>query len=98
MPLLGARALIDIAVPTGIDSGEVLKFQLQDGRTAEQIIAETAAIIGAVNEELIANYGGMLYMTESQYAFYRQGGAGTGKTQKKSEFKRADGERGSLIG
>lgn len=97
MVLLGARALIDIAVPTGVDGAEVLRFQLQDGRTAQEAIAEAAAIIGAVNEEIMATYGGLLYLTETQFGTTTQGGA-RGRTPAKAEFKRADGIRTEQIG
>jgi hypothetical protein len=93
MPLLGARALIDIAVPTGIDGSEVLRFQLQDGRSAEEVIAESAAILGEVNEELEQRFGGLYFRTEDQYAIATVGQTSRTKTPRKAEFKRADGVR-----
>jgi hypothetical protein len=98
MATLGARALIDLAIPTGLDSGEILKFELQDGRTAQELIAEAAAMIGDVNEELTAEYGGLLTFTEEQYARYRQGEGSRSMTPRKVEFKRADGVRSDTIG
>lgn len=97
MPVLGPRALIDLAIPTGLDAGEILKFELQDGRSAEAVIAEAAAMIGSINEELAAFYGGLLQFTEDQYARYAQG-EGRSETPVKAEFKRADGVRADLIG
>ncbi len=98
MALLGARALIDLAIPTGLDGAEILKFQLQDGRTAQQVIAEAAAMIGNINEELNAQYGGLWQITEEQYARYAQGEAARSETPLKAEFKRADGVRAAEIG
>lgn len=98
MALLGARALIDLAIPTGLDAGEILKFELQDGRTAEQLVGEAAAMIGDVNEELNRVYGGLWYITERQWARYAQGDSARSETPVKAEFKRADGVRASMIG
>jgi len=98
MPLLGARALIDRAIPTGLDSGEILKFQLQDGRTGAQVIGEAAAMIGDLNTELNSQYGGLWYMTERQYSRYAQGESARSQTPVASEFKRPDGVRASMIG
>lgn len=97
MALLGARALIDLAVPTGVDGAEILRFQMQDGRTAEEVVAEAAAIIGVVNEEVEQTFGGLYYRTETQFGMTTQGGA-SGMTPRKSEFKRADGVRTEQIG
>jgi len=98
MAVLGARALIDLAIPTGLDSGEILKFELQDGRTAQQVIAEAAAMIGNINEELSQDYGGLMRFTEDQFARYRQGEGSRSMTPRKVEFKRADGVRSDTIG
>lgn len=98
MALLGARALIDRAIPTGLDAGEILKFQLEDGRTAEQLIGEAAAMIGDLNTELNSLYGGLWYVTERQYSRYANGETARSQTPAKSEFKRADGVRSSMIG
>jgi len=98
MALLGARALIDIAVPTGVDGSEILKFELKDGRTAQQVIAESAALIGDVNSQVAALYGGITYMTERIWAQNANGESARSQTPRKSEFKRADGVRASTIG
>lgn len=98
MALLGARALIDLAIPTGIDGAEVLKFDMKDGRTAQEVIAEAAAMIGDVNTQLAAQYGGIWRMTESIWAQNTNGESARSETPRKSEFKRADGVRASLIG
>jgi hypothetical protein len=98
MATLGARALIDLAIPTGIDGSKVLQFQLRDGRTAQQVIAEAAAVIGEVNAELDRMYGGLAYQTENFYSIYRQGEGSRTETPKKSEFVPADAVRSDTIG
>src|SRR3569832_344742 len=98
MALLGARALIDLAIPTGIDGAEVLKFEMKDGRTAHQLIAEAAAMIADVNSQLAMQYGGLWYMTESIWSQMTNGVSARSQTPRKAEFKRADGVLSSLIG
>jgi hypothetical protein len=77
MAVLGPRALIDLAVPTGIDGAKVLQWQLRDGTTGPQAIARAAAVIGEVNQRVYGKYSGLLYITQEIYARYRQGGAGS---------------------
>ncbi len=98
MAILGARALIDLAIPTGIDGSKVLQILLRDGRSAQQVIAEAAAAIGTVNEELMSMYGGLLYTTENFYSIYRQGEGARTETPKKAEFVMADAVRSDTIG
>lgn len=98
MPALGARALIDLAIPTGIDGAKVLQFQLRDGRTAQQVIAEAAAMIGAVNEDIANQYAGLYGMTQDLFARYPQGQSARSETPKRSEFARADAVKTSDVG
>lgn len=97
MPVIGPRAAIDLALPTGIDASAILTFLMRSGKTAREIIAEAAAIIGAVNDELEARYGGIWYRTPMQYAMYALGGTAR-KTPTKVEFKQADPVRSDIIG
>lgn len=98
MPIIGARAAIDLALPTGIDGAKVLQFlNHRSNLTAEQVIAQAAAIIGAVNTELAGRYDGLFAETQTLYAYGVQGTT-TGKTPIKAEFKRADGVRTENIG
>jgi hypothetical protein len=98
MTLVGPRAAIDIALPTGIDTTEVLNFQLRDGVSGEQIVAEAAAVIGEVNQRLINRYGGLLATTQTLYSIGTQGETSRSMTKEVSEFKRPDGKRAQEIG
>jgi hypothetical protein len=90
---------VDLAIPSGLDASRILAFQMREGKTAEQIIAETAAIIGAVNQALMDKYGGLLYETQLDHAIYRRGlGGPRRRTPKKVEGKQADPVRGDIIG
>lgn len=96
--LLGPAALIDIALPTGLDGGEILRFQLQDGTTAQSVIALAAQVIGEVNRDLDDSYNGLWMRTRNQYSWYRQGDGTRTMTPVEGEFSPADGVRGNQIG
>ncbi len=99
MPPLGARAAIDLVLPSSIDSSRVLAFSLRNGMTAAEMIARAVAACSVKNEAIIARYGGLIYLTQSQYAYYTAGsGDGRRKTPKKVEFKMADGVRSEQNG
>jgi len=86
--ILGPRALIDIAIPTGVDGGEVLRFSLKDGSSAERVVAQAAALVGAKNEELMTRYGGVLSLSEEIWKRERQGEGARSATPIKSGFAR----------
>jgi hypothetical protein len=90
--------LLDIAIPDGVDAGEVFRFNLQDGMSAQDVIGRAATLVGAVNESLMTQYGGLLYLTNRLFARYRQGESSRRMTPKKSEFAGADPVRSDLIG
>lgn len=96
--VLGPRATIDIAVPTGVDAGEIYRFERQDGVSPAQIIGEAAAAIGVENEMLIERYGGLAYITREMHALYRQGSSQRGSTPKRVEFGRNEAVRANEIG
>jgi hypothetical protein len=99
MAVLGARAAIDLAMPSTIDASRVFNFQMRNGKTGPEIISEAAAVIGAVNEEIMRRWGGLIYITDAPYSYYRQGTTGQAdKTPKKVEFKIAEAVRGSTGG
>jgi hypothetical protein len=99
MPPLGARAAIDLVLPPSIDTSRVLAFQLRNGLTAAEMIARAVAACTVKNEAIIARYGGIIYLTQSTFAYYTAGsGDGRRKTPKKVEFKMADGVRSEQSG
>lgn len=98
MAVLGPQSLVDIAVPTGVDAGQLFRFQMQSGLTAEEVIGLAATVIGQTNERLAARYGGLAVITTSRYARYRQGAASRSMTPTKTEFSESDPIRGEQIG
>ncbi len=99
MPPLGARAALDLVLPASIDASRVLAFQLRNGMTAAEMIARAVAACTVKNQAIVARYGGLIYLTQSPYAYYTAGsGDGRRKTPKKTEFKIADGVRSEQNG
>lgn len=98
MAVLGPRALIDIALPTGVDAARVFGFQLEEGVTAETAISMAATVIGEANDKLGQKYGGLMMRTTSSYARYRQGGTSRTMTPLAAEFAGADPIHGEQIG
>lgn len=96
--ILGPRAAIDLVTPTGVDGGSVLAFQLRSGKTAQEIVAKYAGMIGEKNEQLAARWNRFFYVTELDHLYYSNGVAGTRKTPLAAEFTSADPVRGATIG
>lgn len=96
--LIGPHAAVDLALPTGVDGSTVLQFMLRSGISAEEHVRRVAAAIGAVNQEIFNTFAGLLYMTDSLYAYTSQGVGERGKTPVKAEFAKPDAVRTSGIG
>lgn len=99
--ILGANSLIDIAFPAGIDTALLKQYDRETGVSNEQIISAVIALIGEVNENLRAVYGGMLYFTERADVLYRQGAGERTETPRSGEFSYNDavrsGEQGHML-
>src|SRR5690606_3133614 len=89
-----------LVTPTGLDAAKIFEFKvLRDGKlTAAQLIQQAAGIIGRVNEQLIANYGSLMSITDEMYGIYRQGENARSMTPQASEFTEADAVRSDWIG
>lgn len=98
MTVLGPRAAIDIAVPTGVDGSEIYRFSRMDGISPQTIIAEAAVAIGVENEALVARYGGLISITPQMHAIYRQGSTTRSETPKRVQFASPDPVRSTEIG
>lgn len=99
MAIIGIRAAVDLVFPAGIDTGKIFTFQNRSGRTAESIISEAAAAVGAANTELLNTYGGIVRFTPSLYAYYRDNdGNGRRMTPRKVEGVINQPVRGSMNG
>jgi len=98
MGALGARQLLDIAIPTGVDGNEVMRSQLESGVTVQEAVTRVTQIIGDANDFLFSRYGGLFMQTSMPYVRYRQGDGTTTMTPESSELKSVDGVRGDQIG
>lgn len=100
MAVLGPRALVDLAVPTGIDGSILFQFELQNMNkyTPQEVIQRAAAAIGVVNERLAARYGGLITFKEMMHAIYRQGEASRSMTPRRNEFIAPDPAASQVIG
>lgn len=95
---LGPLSLLDIAIPAGVDGAELARFALETGLTDQEVITVATEIIGRVNEDLVEQYGGMIYFTRQDYAQYRQSNGSTTMTPMVGEFVNPDPVRGNIIG
>jgi hypothetical protein len=93
----GPRQLIDTAIPTGVSATYLMRFEMQEGMNAEEVIALAATKIGEANEWLVSTYGGLIFLTEKAYASYGLGGD-PGMTPKGSEYAEEDGQVSEGIG
>lgn len=98
MPLLGASALLDLVLPTGIDGNKILQWNLEDGTSSTEVLARAATAVGVANQEIMQEFGEVVYLTEESYALYSNGVADTGMTPKKTEFTQPSGVRTAETG
>lgn len=98
MALLGPRSLIDLAIPTGVDASEIMRFEMREGQTAEGVITMAATVIGEANEMAESQYGGLWTRTTRQWVRYRIGDGERTMTPLASEFSDPDGVRSDRIG
>ncbi len=97
--VLGVRSAVDLVTPTGVDSDLIFKFMVLRGKkSAEQVVAEAAAAVGAANQYLANTYGGLFTVTDSMYSFTRQGETARSMTPKSAEFANPDPVRSDNIG
>ena len=99
MAILGPRALLDTVFPPGVDANEVLRFQMQQNMSPQEVIALAATTIGEANEYIQSRYGGFFTITERAFSRYRNGAGGSvGITPLASEFSLPDAMRTEAIG
>jgi hypothetical protein len=96
--ILGARALIDNALPSTIDTSYVMNFEMQEAMRPEEVITMAATTIGEANEYLMETYGGLVYVTEKLWSTYKMGNGSRRMTPKGSEFVEEDGDHSEKTG
>ena len=69
---LGVHNILERALPSGIDAGEIMKFQLEDGTSWEQFLQRISSGVGAANSVMGANSFMFNYTTEP-FMYYPDG-------------------------
>lgn len=95
---LGPHDLLDLAIPSGLDTAELMRFDRERGLSDQNIIAMASQLIGTANQEIVARYAGMIYFTRSANAIYRQGAGERRATPMVGEYVNPDPVRGQRIG
>ncbi len=98
MPVLGPEHLMLIAIPTGVDAETVMRLSMQNGATGAEIIALATTVIGEENNAIVNKYGGIVNITESVYARYRNGTGTRTMTPTKAEYVQNDPVHAEQIG
>lgn len=98
--VLGPRLAADLIFAVGgMDAARILNFQNRNGLDPNQIIQRAAAAVGGANESVLAQWGGVTYITTDDHARYRAGVGGTARqTPKKAEAAQTDPVQGVLSG
>ena len=98
MAILGPRALMDIALPSGVDASYIMRIQMEDGINAAEVITLAANVIGTANEKVLQMWGGIFFETQSLWARYRASVGSRSMTPLAAEFSQPDGVRGDDAG
>src|SRR5258707_1259810 len=98
MAVIGARTMLDLAIPPGVDGNEIFRLQMQEGMTMQEVLSMAATVIGEANEQIEQRYGGLFVFTSRLFARYSQGDSERTMTPESSEFKDPDGVRAGNIG
>ena len=94
---LGPRDLSTLALKTGWDATELVKFTLQDGTTAAEVFSQLFAATGALSAELQSGlWASLASFTDQPEVSYRMGVSNG--MQKHSEYGRADAQRAQTEG
>lgn len=95
---LGVRSAVDLAIPTGVDAGEIFKLQMRSSRTAEEVVRDAATAVGAANQQIVSRYGGLFTITKEIYGFTRNSDGNSLMTPQQVEFSDPDPRKGLTIG
>jgi hypothetical protein len=98
--VLGPLALLDKALPTGVDGARIAEWLIggkNGGITYRELAGQLALAIGDANEGLVRKWGWLFYITEEMWMEYEQGGAVTPMPELTDE-DRPRARKGSTIG
>lgn len=98
MAILGPRALMDLALPSGVDASYIMRIEMEDGINAAEVITLAANQIGEANQQIENMWGGIFYETQQLWSRYRAGVGSRSMTPLSAEFSQPDGVRGDDAG
>ena len=94
---LGPRDLSTLALKTGWDATELVKWQLSDGTTAAEVFSQLFAAVGALSAELQSGlWASLCSFTDRAEVSYRMGTSNG--MQRHTEYARADTARAQTEG
>lgn len=95
--VLGPSTIANLAIPSGWDATTILNWQLKEGRTYEQVVAQLALALGSLNDEFIRTWGWMFSITDEPMLEYPDGAAVT-PSQPITDLSKIDVVGGTTIG
>ncbi len=97
--VLGVSDMKRFAVPSGWDAGELVKYELADGTTYDDLVADIAVMLQEVQADIESNpqYGSLVSFTTEQALEY-QNGTGTTGMEERTENRSADPRKSKTIG
>ncbi len=75
--VLGPLNVLNKALPTGIDGVRLAEWTLRDGVTYEELVNIIALALGDINQQIVADWGWLFFLTEELFQEYEQGGSVT---------------------
>lgn len=98
MATYGPRDTTSLVMLTGWDATELKKFELQDGTTFDNIVADMNAALGTVNAEIYNDplWSSLVSYTDKQTVQYRVGTSNG--FEEHTEYGRPDAKRGATEG
>lgn len=94
--VIGVATMLRRALPTGADGTRIAQWQLRSGKTYRQWVNEVAYALEEFNNDMIARWGWLFFLTELQMMEYPDGGSVT-RMQDLPDTDRIDPRHGTTI-
>lgn len=95
--VLGPLNLLSRALPTGVDGTRIAQWSMRDGLTYGELANQMALALGDANQQLIADWGWLFFLTEELAMEYENGGSVTAMPEL-TDTDRAQPLHGTTIG
>lgn len=94
--VLGARNILDRALPTGADGARLAQWQLRSGVTFAEFAGRVANALAVYNQSLLTDWGWLMFITEELLMEYPNGGSVTA-TPQRTDIDQIDPRHDSTI-